>query len=287
MSEVLDPRLHAYRPDLAVRSLQGQVEAERFVDPEPGFVSVGRAALREEPSTEARQGSELLYGERLDLVEEKDDWCWVQNQTDGYVGYVARSAISSAAPRQPTHRVTALRSYLFAEPDLRLPPLDMLEMSSFVSVMAEQEGWAEIAGGGWLWSAHLSPLSDVQTDWLRSARRLIGASYYWGGRSTTGLDCSALIQLSLAMAGIDVARDSDQQEATLGLLVEGGVEKAEPGDVLYWPGHCAFWLGEGRILHANAHHMAVAEEPLSDFKARTLEKIGDVRMIRRPAARTD
>ena len=72
----------------------------------------------------------------------------------------------------------------------------------------------------------------------------------------------------LARAGRAVPRDSDQQEATLGTLVPGGVAAAEAGDLVFCPGHVGWVSGPDRLLHANAHHMAVAEEPLSAFVAR-------------------
>lgn len=285
--ERLDHRLHAYRPDLADEALRGRVEATRFVVPEPARIGIGRASVREAPSDEARQATELLYGEAVDVVDRADGWAWVQNRTDGYVGYLRETALTDPGP-EPTHRVAALRSYLFEGPDLKLLPRDLLHMTSTVTVIdARDDGWSRLGGseghpGGYIWSRHLVPLAATAHDWIATARRFLGAPYAWGGRSSIGLDCSGLVQLSLARAGIAAPRDSDMQAASLGEAVEGGVEAARPGDVLCWPGHVAFMVGGARILHANAHHMAVAEEKLSDFRARTLEKVGEVRAVRRP-----
>lgn len=285
----LDPRLHAFRADLASACLKGRVEAARFVEPAPARIATGRASVREQPRDDARQSSELLYGETVDVVERADGWAWVQNRADGYVGYIREDALGVTVAG-PTHRVAALRSYLFDGPDLKLPPRDLLHMTSAVFVAETREdGWSRLAdteygSGGFVWTRHLAPLGAIAHDWIATARRFLGAPYAWGGRSSIGLDCSALVQLALARAGIAAPRDSDMQAASLGVAVEAGMEEARPGDVLCWPGHVAFLVGGNKILHANGHHMAVAEEKLSDFRARTLEKVGDVRAVRRPVA---
>ena len=287
--EPLDPRLHAWRPDLAAIGLQGRVEAARYVEPAPARIAAGTASVREHPRDDARQATELLYGEAVDVIEHAGGWAWVQNRADGYVGYLREAALGAPAA-EPTHRVAALRSYLFDGPDLKLAPRDLLHMTSPVAVAETREdGWSRLSDtaerpGGYVWSRHLVPLDATAHDWIATARRFLGAPYAWGGRSSTGLDCSALVQLALARAGIAAPRDSDMQAAGLGEPVEGGVEAARPGDVLCWPGHVAFLVGGLRILHANAFHMAVAEEKLADFRARTLERVGDVRAVRRPVA---
>lgn len=280
-----DPRLNAYRDDLAARELAGRVAAARFVDPTPARVTAGRAALREAPDDDARQGSELLYGETLELYEADSGWAWVRNDTDGYVGYVRTGALSGP-DAVPTHRVAALRTCLYAGPDIKQPPRDMLHMTSPVAVAEQHDGWCRLAGddAGWLWARHLAPLKACAPDWIATARRFMGAPYVWGGRSSFGLDCSALVQLALSRAGIAAPRDSDMQEAGVGEPVAGGLEAAVPGDLLFYPGHVVILVGGGRILHANAHHMAVAEEKLSDFTTRTVDTVGPARTVRRPVS---
>lgn len=281
-----DPRLHPYRPDLAAASLRGTVMAERYVDPTLACIAIGRISVREAPRDDARQTTELLFGETVEVFEIAEGWAWVRNGTDGYVGYLRATALGDPGG-PPTHRVAALRGYLFDGPDLKLPPRDMLHLTSGVRVVETRDGWCRLADdggtpGGWFWERHLAPAAAIAPDWIATARRFLGAPYAWGGRSTIGLDCSALVQLALARAGIAAPRDSDMQEARLGETVGEGLAAARPGDVLCWPGHVAFLVGGGRILHANGHHMAVAEEKLNDFRVRTLAKIGEVRTVRRP-----
>jgi len=275
-----DPRLNAYRTDLADRRLEGRVQAARFVAGVPARVAAGTASLREAPLDEARQGSELLYGERVAVFERKGGWVWVRNEADGYVGYLREAALAEPEEVAATHRVAALRSYLFDAPDLKTIPRATLHMTSPVAVVDRHGDWVRLADGGWLWAMHVAPLRQRETDPVAVARRFMGAPYAWGGRSTTGLDCSALVQLALDACGVACPRDSDMQEASVGTAV-ASLDEARPGDLLYWPGHVAFLLDGGRILHANGYHMAVAEEPHDAFRMRNQSKIGDVRTVRR------
>lgn len=133
MTATLDPRVNAWRPDLAAASLRGRVEAERFVDGVPCQVRAGFAPLNEQPSFDSRQASQLLFGEVFTVFEERDGWAWGQNATDGYVGWTRLEGLEMEVVA-PTHTVTALRTYLFPAPDLKTPPLDMLSLGSAVTV---------------------------------------------------------------------------------------------------------------------------------------------------------
>ena len=301
--ERLDRRVDAYREDLAAAALRGRVEARRFAEGAPKQVVAPFATMRGEPEEQARTTSQLLFGDRVTVFDEAEGWAWVQNDSDGYVGYVRAETLDSPGP-EPTHRVTALRSFVFPEPNLKVQPLRDLSFWSALSVEGEEDGWARLAGGGWIFRKHLCAINQAslpphpnplpqgegtqtesspmgrewegegvtlpaafKPDYAATALRFLGVPYLWGGRTSLGLDCSALVQLSLAAAGIPCPRDSDMQQDKLGYAVanDGPYRR---GDIVFFPGHVGIMIDETSMVHANAFHMAVAVEPLADAAAR-------------------
>jgi cell wall-associated NlpC family hydrolase len=108
----------------------------------------------------------------------------------------------------------------------------------------------------------LPELSEVRP--LAIARDLLGAPYEWGGLTGSGVDCSGLVHIAYRLSRRLVPRDAWEQELA-GMKVPAGME--ERGDLVsYGSGdradHIAFWLGQGRILHATSRGgLGVVEEP--------------------------
>lgn len=271
----LDPRLHPFRDDLAAVYLKDRVQAARYVAGERRQVARGILDLRRAPRDDAPLDSQLLHGEAVNVYDQAEGWAWVQSTGDGYVGYVASTALS-AEVAAPTHSLAALRSYLFSEPDFKSPTLDLLSMASPVAVVEERGDFTRLAGGGWLFGRHLVPLGETVADYVETARAFLGTPYLWGGRSSIGLDCSTLVQLSLACAGIPVQRDSYMQATSAGEALNGLPHEVDlqRGDLVFSPGHVAIMLDANRVVHANAFSMSVAVEPLKDLEARVRAETG-------------
>ena len=125
--------------------------------------------------------------------------------------------------------------------------------------------YREIAGGqGWLVAVVAEPVSaPPANDFVAVAERFLGVAYLWGGRTSLGLDCSALVQLALMAAGKNAPRDTDLQEKMLGVAVEGGIgAPLHRGDLVFWKGHVGIMIDGEYLLHATSHQMAVVIEPL-------------------------
>ena len=279
VSDDLDPRLHPLRDDLAGAELKGHVERPRFAEARPAQVAVGTLDLRRTPAHDAMLVSQLFHGDQVRVYESKGGWAWLQNTSDGYVGYAEVAALSDTVDSM-SHWVRVPRSFVFPAPDEKAPPLDALPMTARVRVLSEQGSYSEIAwapgsngGSGWVPTRHLLADGETVEDFVATALAFLGMPYLWGGRTSLGLDCSGLVQVALNAAGLPALRDSDQQEASLGEPRPLDAP-ATRGDLYYMPGHVAIALDRWRVVHANAHDMMTSIEPLDDLVARVKAESG-------------
>jgi cell wall-associated NlpC family hydrolase len=132
-----------------------------------------------------------------------------------------------------------------------------------LAVGERRGGWARIRTAydypGWIQADALGGEPDGEWpglprtgDPLAEARAYLGAPYEWGGLTERGIDCSGLVHIAYRRLGRLVPRDAHQQEAAAEPVDE---RDARPGDLVFLgppehAHHVAFWLGEGRILHA-------------------------------------
>jgi cell wall-associated NlpC family hydrolase len=270
-----DPRLHAFRSDLADTRLKDEITAERYVAGRPGRIEAAVVDVRSAPALEAGVTTQFLRGDDVRIFEDAKGWCWVQAERDGYVGYVSEAAIS-ARDLAPTHQVVAPRSFLYPGADLRFPRTGQVSIGSTLAVVgfAETRGteYALLPSGEAVIAGHLRPVGEFEADYVAVAERLLHTPYLWGGVSGFGIDCSGLVQLSMRMAGRDVLRDSDMQAASIGELIEPAADfsNLKRGDLVFWKGHVAIMTDGENMIHASGHTMMVSREGLKQ----AIERIG-------------
>lgn len=278
----VDRRITPVRDDLAAEHLRGKIDAPRYARGGVREIVRGTAALRRAPDEGSALDTQLFYGERFTVYEERDGWVWGQAESDGYVGYVRADALAEPGS-MATHRVIALRTPVFPAADLKRPPVDFLPLNALVVAAEIVDRYARLCRGGFVARVHLAARDWCAPDWVAVAERFLGVPYLWGGKDAGGLDCSGLIQTALAAAGIKAPRDTDMMEENLGSPVAASTKLAglRRGDLIFWKGHVGVMLDATRFLHANAFHMEVAAEPIAAAAARIERAAGPLTSVRR------
>ena len=203
---------------------------------------------------------QLLLGDEVQVGAVRDGWAQVVAAKDGYTGWVDERALGDGF--DATHRVAVLASHLYPAPDMKSGGETWVSFGSRLRVVSAEGAFFETHDGRFVPKPHLRPLNAPFADPATVAQMFFGVPYLWGGNSAMGIDCSGLVQAALLAAGTPCPGDSGPQERTLGApLAEGAAPRR--GDLLFWPGHVAMAVDGDTLIHANAHHMAVAYEPIT------------------------
>lgn len=262
VSQPYDARVKAIRPDLADIALADLYFAPHYVHPVPRGVIAASVPVRGKPDGTASAITELLHGETFYMLDARGGWAWGYCAHDHYVGYLPLEALGE--PVEASH-VTTSAAPLFAAADIKSPIKTLYP--AHARLAGTMDGDFLATEDGFFHARHVRPATETEADWVAVAERSLGAPYVWGGRGGLGHDCSGIVQTALAACGIAAPRDTDQQIEAIGTPLDDAAELRR-GDIVFFPGHVGMMADGQRLLHANAHWMAVTIEPLEDVIAR-------------------
>ena len=136
--------------------------AARYVEGRVYEVIEPQAPLRGEPRPDAPLATEALKGERVTIYDmNAEGWAWGQLAADGYVGWLPANALAPpGAP--PTHKVAALRTFVFPGPSIKLPPIEALPLGARLAIARVADRMAVTASGSYVPAVHLASVESYE-----------------------------------------------------------------------------------------------------------------------------
>ena len=249
---------------------------QRVTADRKGIAARDLVSLREKPSERVCLDDELLYGMTAEILEEVPDADgnaieWVRIRTEyQYEAYCRRSDLLTEKDRlvrwEQGGFCVVMQSYadVLSEPKVQGICLASVPRGGRlirIGEMPGHEGWiqVELADGrkGYTREKFLGPYYPQRftenEDLFRSrlvemAKGYLGTQYRWGGKSPLGIDCSGLTSMCYMLCGVFIYRNARMKEGFP--IKEIRAEDKKPGDLLFFPGHIAMYLGDDRYIHS-------------------------------------
>ncbi|MCI8549664.1 MAG: C40 family peptidase [Lachnospiraceae bacterium] len=237
-----------------------------------GIVNVPLLRLKERPLEEVQTVDEVLYGMEVLIREKTAKGSWAAVETAyGYQGYVKTEGLECHEwsirkwQKLPKYVVCSPSADVYEMPGYQNPFLFTLPKGSIVAAAPGegQAGWRLVrlidGRGAYMRAAQIRPLPEthysikqeeeaLRKSLVQTALSYLHTPYRWGGKTPWGIDCSGLCSMVYLLHGIYIYRDSKIKEGYP--VKEIPVCSIKPGDLLYFPGHMALYIGGLQYVHA-------------------------------------
>lgn len=222
--------------------------------------------------------TEALYGEKIKILKVYNDWYYGELETDGYKGWIKKDHLTHV--HKINFKISVSLSIVNSEPSHKSRVITYLPMGAYIYAIKYNVKWHKIRLTlnkkevfGFIPNSHISKIGVTNKNWVNYSKSFLSCPYKWGGRTYLGIDCSALLQLSLQIAGILLPRNSSDQISTkyMTYIKDRTLNK---GDIVYWPGHIGIMVSAKRIIHSNASTGNTVIQSLRDVNMKIVKETG-------------
>lgn len=217
--------------------------------------------MRKEAKFRSERVHQLVFGEWVKILECLNPYYLVKDIKTGYIGHIHGKSLDFCSweerveikslpkflVRERFAYLSGMESGYYGEKDIGWIP-----MGSHLYISKETEqGLYVVTPGGEFWiQKHYCFLAEERslTEIDQWVEKYLRVPYLWGGCSTYGTDCSGFVGRIYDLSGYYLPRDADQQKAFVKPVT---IDEIEKGDLVFFPGHVALYMGKGFIAHSN------------------------------------
>ena len=210
------------------------------------FFNYSLANIYSKPSLNSDVSSQILYGEKFKILSKKNKWIKIKTNFDNYIGYIKEKKFIQNF--KPTKKVCKLKSKIFKKKNNKfLPTNNFLYFASGISIKKKNKNYIEFEKNKWVKINDTKKIDHHETNFIKILKLFLGCKYLWGGKTSEGIDCSALIQIYFYYNRIFFPRDSKDQVKFCKKKIKNKLSK---GDIIFWKGHVGICLNQTKFIHA-------------------------------------
>lgn len=251
----------------------------------------GRVSLYQEPSCESQHIDEALFGMKCIVIEKTEGFLKVETEY-GYKGYVTEDSVADFE-YEPDYIVVSPTADLGVEPKMYHDPFLSLPRGSRVKAgeICEDKRFREVimpdGEKKYVFTPLIAPFvlktdedrKNENEEMLRdlivkTAKKYEGTCYRWGGKTVSGIDCSGLAFMSYYLNGYYIFRDAKPDFQTRFRKISWN--EVKKGDLLYYPGHVAIYMGNGEIIHSSSSFGRVVINDLDPLSLKCRDSLKDI-----------
>ena len=200
--------------------------------------------IYKKPSKVSEVTSQIIYGERFEILSRNKNWIKIKTSFDNYIGYIKSKYYTR--DHKPTHKVFVLKANIFNKKNNKTKYF--LPFASKISIIRVNKKFVEIDKGRWIKKTDLKKITHIERDYLRVLKLFLKTKYTWGGKTFKGIDCSAILQLLYYYNNKFYPRDTKDQLKYSKSIINR--KKFKKGDVIFWKGHVAICIDAKKLIHA-------------------------------------
>ena len=202
--------------------------------------------INSEPTNNSETLSQILYGEKFKILNNGKNWVKIKTNYDNYIGYIKKGNFNQKF--KPTFKIKKIKSRIFIRKKNRfLPTKNYLYFASGISVLNEYKRLIEFEKNRWIKKSDIIKIDHFEKNYIKIIKLFKSSKYLWGGKTSDGIDCSALIQICFYYNRIFFPRDTKDQ---IKFCKRKKGKNLSKGDIIFWKGHVGICLSKSKFIHA-------------------------------------
>ena len=225
------------------------------------------------PSFKSEVTSQILYGEKFEILSKKNNWIKIKTNYDSYIGYIKKNKFYKKF--EPSYKIFKLKSRIFIKKNNKfISTSNFLYFGSGISFKNKNKNFIEFDKNKWIKKIDLKKINHYEKNFCKIFKLFLNTKYSWGGKTSKGIDCSALIQIYFYYNRVFFPRDTKDQikfcKKKLG-------KKFDKGDIIFWKGHVGICLNKSNFIHAYGPRKKVLIMP-TNFTIKNINKTANLKV---------